>query len=281
MPTREQLAGYPEAVITPHRRAEINLYETLRATPVRPWRGPDTAYESVLWLDATTWESYSLFDSPALPHDGEMTREECLAHSVDCPGANFFYTNKTLPVSYQIPTALSQTQEGVTYFDAPVVIPVLTELLVMSAGVTQLTWMSLTPGEVLTQKAGIAMATGRVVVGGLGLGWLLKEVAAKPEVTEIVVVERNARLLAWLRPVLTAKFPAVAAKVVTWVSDDVYLFMASDLTARRHAAVTYLLDIWPRLGDADFDALFSLYETLLGPKKIWGWGRGTTTPAFS
>ncbi len=35
-------------------------------------------------------------------------------------------------------------------------------------------WMSLTPMEMMTQRSGVQAARGTVVIGGLGLGWLLR-----------------------------------------------------------------------------------------------------------
>ena len=40
-------------------------------------------------------------------------------------------------------------------------------------------WMSLTPSEMATQRPGVQKAQGTVVIGGLGLGWLLRKVCEK------------------------------------------------------------------------------------------------------
>jgi hypothetical protein len=52
-------------------------------------------------------------------------------------------------------------------------------------------WMSLTPNEMLSQRSGIQKASGKVLIGGLGLGWFLRKVCAKPMVEEVIVVEKS------------------------------------------------------------------------------------------
>jgi hypothetical protein len=161
------------------------------------------------------------------------------------------------------------------FFDAPVEMPVLFEQMGPEDDFRQRVWMGLTPMEMITQKKGIDMARGRCVVGGLGLGWFLKEIAAKPEVTEIVVVDLNPQLFGWIMPKLREKFPSVEAKVKC-VEGNVYAYMDDDLRQRGPKDDTvYLLDIWPRFGDADYDRDYVQFEHVLNDR-IWGWGRGAT-----
>ena len=50
-------------------------------------------------------------------------------------------------------------------------------------------WMRLTPLEIQASYFAISMAKGKVGVVGLGLGYVIEEMAQKPEVEEIVVYE--------------------------------------------------------------------------------------------
>ena len=50
-------------------------------------------------------------------------------------------------------------------------------------------WMRLTPLEIEASYFAIRMAKGKVGVVGLGLGYVIEEMAKKPEVEEIVVYE--------------------------------------------------------------------------------------------
>ena len=56
------------------------------------------------------------------------------------------------------------------------------------------TWMSLTPNEIMTCNPGVEAATGRVLVGGCGLGWMAQKIAQKPNVTAVTVVDIMWRL---------------------------------------------------------------------------------------
>ena len=50
-------------------------------------------------------------------------------------------------------------------------------------------WMRLTPLEIQASYFAISMARGKIGVVGLGLGYVVEEMAKKPEVDEIVVYE--------------------------------------------------------------------------------------------
>ncbi len=272
-----------QAELRRRRQEEEATYTALKDTPAEPFRGKDQEFREVLWLRADSWPAYQLFDSPPFLHDGQvMHPTEWAEYTVRCPGTNFYYANKTLPLSYSLQVAVRKGTEGRVFFDGPVVMPVLFEQLGPEEDFRQEVWMGLTPMEMMTQKAGIDRARGRCVVGGLGLGWFLSEIAAKPEVREIVVVERNPELLEWVAPRLEAKFPEVKAKVRRWVAGDAYDYVAKDLVRenfvsdrKRWAAESdtcYLLDIWPAFGDADHDMMFARLEAALGDR-VWGWGR--------
>lgn len=259
------------------REEEKATYDNLRKTPAADWKGKDTPFQDVLWLKAETWEEFRLFDVPNMEHDGYVLDPvEWKAKTVRCPGTNFYYANKTLPLSYSLSTAVSRKRQGRVFFDGPVVMPVLFEQMGPEEDFRQRVWMGLTPMEMITQRKGIDMARGRVVVGGLGLGWFLKEIADKPEVTEIVVVDLNPQLFEWIVPRLKEKFPNVAAKLSKCVAGDVYQFMFDEIQTLGPTDETlYLLDIWPMFGDADYDRNYVQFEHVLGDR-IWGWGRGAT-----
>lgn len=60
--------------------------------------------------------------------------------------------------------------------------------------------MSNTPMEIFTNQKAADMATGRVLINGLGLGMLLHYILQKPDVTEVVVVERDEDVIALVAP---------------------------------------------------------------------------------
>src|SRR4029077_6778467 len=108
-------------------------------------------------------------------------------------------------------------RRGRGYFDDEVVVPVLAEIVPGERQPQVL--MSVTPAEILTLRPGVRLARGRVMIGGLGLGWLLHKVCIKRTVTDVTVVEQSQSLLDWLGPVLRERYPALR-KVKRWLCYD-------------------------------------------------------------
>ena len=124
--------------------------------------------------------------------------------------------------------------------------------------------MSSMPAEMLTQRSGIRMAQGKVLIGGLGIGWFLEQVCSKREVEEVVLVERSQELLDWYGYRLCRAQP----KVKEVICDDVYAVVD------RFPDHQYLLDIWPVLsgmyGAAGDRRLADLRRR--APGRVWAWG---------
>jgi len=143
-------------------------------------------------------------------------------------------------------------------FDAPVWIPVLHD----GDGTT---WMSLTPNEVISQRRGLRMARGEVLIGGLGLGWLARRVAERGAVKHVTVVEKDPDVASFFGESIQRHFGGKVEVVV----DDVY----DHLAARESAAYdTILMDIWSGASDADFDRAFVKLKR--EHPRVWGWGYG-------
>ncbi len=124
--------------------------------------------------------------------------------------------------------------------------------------------MSITPLEVLTQRKAIMLAKGKVLIGGLGLGWLLKKVAAKKSVKEIVVVEISRELLDWYGNKLCADVAKKFNTPVDVIHDDVTKHVGKHGAETRH-----LLDIW----DSYPNYLHGeLEERAKKVPYFWGWG---------
>jgi hypothetical protein len=258
--------GFAAKMAEAERRHERATYERLKKTqkPVQ-WDDLKTGFEKLLFVSAKSWNPVRLFTTPpmeGLPGES-MTQSELRKICVRCPGTNFLYANHVLPEGYPLSIANGVEKRGQVYFDGPVTHPVLYEVTVDGPQV----WMGLTPFEVFTQRPGLRLARGRVVIGGLGLGWFLDAVCRRPAVTEVVLVERSEILLDWMLPRIEKAYPAVKAKKVNWVCDDVYAFMEAD--AANHQTTRYLLDIWPRY--LEYDRRFEDWKGKLG-SNLWGWG---------
>lgn len=136
-------------------------------------------------------------------------------------------------------------------------------------------WMSHTPNEVLSQLGHVQLARARalaakragrpfhVVIGGLGIGWILTQIAALPGVTNVTLVEKNAELADLILPLLCGSLPA-SVGVQVRIGD---LFSS---TGGLEDADLAIVDIWPTYGDVteDYDRLKRLLPKV--PIEVWG-----------
>lgn len=238
-------------------------------SPPAPWHEDETPFANLLYLDAATYEQPPLFGTPPAQPD------YFLGNFLASPNQTMAYQNRVLRRG--TPLRLLGRKEGTVVFDGDVTIPTLIDLRVhgktgepfaasanlQSRATWGAVWMSLTPSEMLSQRGGVRAASGKVVVGGLGLGWLLRKVCEKESVTEVVVVEKNAEVLDWYGRDLCARH----AKVSDVICDDVYRHLG------RHGGDTkYLLDIWFNYHDAKNDwRLRDARRRLKGSVWAWGW----------
>jgi hypothetical protein len=221
----------------------------------------------VLRLDADSYKVERLFDSePALGTDDDGA-------NVISPGGNFGYQNRIFPINQASMTLYGGT-EGAVYWNADVVIPMLIDLKrqcytgelfskdtpLMERMQRGAVWMSLTPMEMITQRSAVKFASGTVVIGGLGLGWLLKKVCAKPGVENVILVEKSQELLDWYGYEMCAELGAVA------ICDDIY-----NQLGKHGVAAKYLLDIWHLFTGAANDEKLRPFRRSL-KRRIWCWG---------
>ena len=102
-----------------------------------------------------------------------------------------------------------------------------------------ITWMSAAQDECLAMKSLAKDASGRVLIGGLGLGILPWMCAAKPLVKSVTVVELQPGVIDLVRPVIDHP-------KITVVHDDVRDYLTS--TTEKYDYIG--LDIWPDIGRA-------------------------------
>jgi hypothetical protein len=242
-------------------------------TPTEGWAGtiPETWDEDttqpqpLLYLDAATYRVETLFDVTPSPR---LSPEYLVS-----PSGNFAYINAIL--SRHEPLKLLGKTPGLVAWNGDVVIPMLIDMQRQSRSGQRFplstperhratwgnVWMSLTPSEMITQRSGVRRASGKVVIGGLGLGWLLKKVCEKEEVREMVVVEISQEVLDWYGYDLGRRY----AKVTGMICNDVYKEIG------RHGDCQYLLDIWPIYQGASMDKRLRHIRRKLG-RRLWAWG---------
>jgi hypothetical protein len=231
------------------------------------WNEDGTPFRHVLRLDAATYRSDPVFDVPAAPWP---EGGDCVVS----PRGNLAYQNRIVPEGQ--PLRLYGNQEGIVVWNGDVAIPTLIDLNrscrtgeffdddtpLMNRVREGAVWMSLTPMEMMTQRSAVKMASDTVVIGGLGLGWLLRKVCEKPDVERVIVVEKSQELLDWYGYKMCGRFE----KAVEVVCDDIYRQMGKHGVAAR-----YLLDIWHLFTGAASDRRLDPFRRKF-KRRLWAWG---------
>lgn len=154
---------------------------------------------------------------------------------------------------------------GKVWFTAPVVVPTLFENCADGPHpwIHGAVIMSLMPMELFSMRQGVRLAKGKVVIGGLGLGELLRQVCAKKSVTEVVVVERRQNLLDWFGYRLCRAQPKVK---------DVICGDAFEHLGKHGMDARYLMDVWNDYGGNKEDWQVQEAQKKHPGLKVWCWG---------
>lgn len=212
-----------------------------QASELEDWDEAKTKFKSRLYLRASTWKPFALYD---------------IAPGEKIEFGNWVYDHAVFPKSGSL--AIYQgRKKGTVFFDDSVVIPRVSRY---EGGFTPRVWMSYTPMECLSQRAGLKMAKGKVLIGGLGMGWLANRVAAKKQVTEVVVVDRDADIIRLAAPCcLSPKTTVVRGDV--WKEVDDY-----------DDDWTFLFDVWPGYGSNKDKPEMLRFKQQRPRAKWWAWG---------
>lgn len=100
-------------------------------------------------------------------------------------------------------------------------------------------WMTVTPSEINTMTTDIQAAFGKVAVFGLGLGYYAFMVSEKPDVSEVIVVERDPEVISLFREFILPQFPNRSK--ITVVEADAYVY-AENMGEKRFDCA--YVDIW-------------------------------------
>lgn len=223
---------------------------TQLADQVTTWNDDTTQFQKLMLIDGASFKPERLFNTPP------VTLENMVMGDVSIRYEQWSYRNGVLPAKRGLLTASGQ-RRGTCYFTEDVVVPTL--LKVPPWGGRLEIMMSITPFEIFTLRSGIKFSRDTVVLGGLGLGWMLKKICARPQVKRVIVVEKSQALLDWFGTRLCAEQP----KVTDVICDSVY-----NQLDKHGDRARYVLDIWP-----SYHRRYDPY--LRGPEmkgKIWGWG---------
>jgi hypothetical protein len=228
-----------------------------------PWDEMKTKFVPRLLLDHTTWK-------PDVLDIGEGLTPQ----SVDAPGVTYgSWGYHLIRAPKHVPYDISQgANRGTSWFDGDTFIPALWQNKPRNV------WMSIVPSEIFTCRPGVLRATKKVVVGGLGLGWMLDRIAAKKTVEELIVVEKSRELLDWYGEALVKKIGRKYDRLIHLEHGDVFAF------ARKHALSDgpkwrWVLDVWKGYGDSSGDPHLKDMRRS-GFTHVWAWGESAYKNAY-
>jgi len=220
---------------------------------VQPWDEDKTKFDSRLVLAAETYKPFRPFK--VLPLKGDQRYKSAnlqlgKAYRNDSPNGNFRYTEWILEAGEWI-DVVQGNRSGKVCFTGDIAVPRVCQLAYGGQKFEMSPWMSYTPMEILTQRGGVRRAKGHVVIGGLGLGWVLRKVLDRKQVTQVTLVEQSQELLDWM--------PLPEDDRLTVVCGD-----ANEVIPNMEADVA-LIDIWPSYGGNYFKKCPKIGH-------VWVWG---------
>lgn len=254
-------------------KPEVSAYYTSRAVP---W-DPQMKYERELVLETSSFMRWIhatcpvVTDMKAIPYAKKNSPEvikvgprwvfylrNVPTYHWTTPSLYIFALGKPRWEKLTLPTFRSGDETGTVTFVEDVSIPVLAD-----SEDRFKPWMSLTPMEVFSQRPGIRKAKGRVLVGGLGMGWLAQQACHKKGVKSVTVVEKDPDVAKFFGDMLREHSPKVTLEIIV---ADVYEYIQN----RENQFDSILMDIWLDHADARFDKRFT--ELKARHQRVWGWG---------
>lgn len=129
-------------------------------------------------------------------------------------------------------------------------------------------WMSMLPVELQSQEIGLRAAYGHTVVCGMGMGWLAANVAMRPAVERVTVVERDPDVIGLMEyQGVFARLPDEARRKVTIVEADALVW-------RPDAPVDSLqADIWLKLLEDDKLDETRRMQANMRADQVYFWGQ--------
>jgi len=217
------------------------------------WDEDKTKFNTSLVLNGATWKPYKVFRLRRTTLPGA---EDRLNKGKTSPSGKFTYVHQILPAGGVLKLAQGRNRRGEVFFTEDVIIPTLLE--------GNQIWMSYTPSEIITQRGGVRRATGTVLVGGLGMGWMLRKIAAKKSVKKIILVEIEQDLMDFYGNKMVGKI-----RQETGVEIEVHVGDVWDHVGKHGADVRHILDIWPSYPAYPNRNERAIISTV---RHFWGWG---------
>lgn len=106
-------------------------------------------------------------------------------------------------------------------------------------------WMTLMPNETVTTLPAVALAKGKVLTYGLGLGYFAFMASQKEEVSSVTVVERSEDVIELFKMHILPQFPQ--REKIRVINTDAFDYAKSDMASEKYDFV--FADIWHDVGD--------------------------------
>ncbi len=257
--------GIPDFLLRPEERKRIKEYERReaerRASLAIPW-DPNMKWQKELNLQAKTYEVPLLFDCKPTKHANPryITDPEEIVIS---KSGEWLYCNKRLKAGLNLPIYQAKAK-GSVMFDGPVTVPAIHNKDYTGRW-NENPYMSLTPGEILSLRTGTRLAKGKVVIGGLGLGYQLVEVSKRKQVDKILVVEKSKDLVDFIYKKIKPRLGMTEVELIVGDAYEVLPKLTADVA---------LIDIFDAYYDKSWDRE-KFERSCPNIKRIWCWGHVT------
>ncbi len=120
--------------------------------------------------------------------------------------------------------------------------------------------MSDSTHEARTNREVLFRSRGRVMIAGLGLGYILHPILRKPSVTQVTVIEKNPDVIALVAPTLKSpKLHIVEADIFKW------------RPPRGTRYQTIYFDVWPNLSVKNLPDMDRLHRAFRSYRAAGGW----------
>jgi hypothetical protein len=127
-------------------------------------------------------------------------------------------------------------------------------------------WMSTHEAEKTTQAEFVAEARGRVLIAGFGLGMVTDAVLSKPEVTEVVVVEKNTEVTQVMSPLIDDMEARHGGRLRIVYGDAFRWF---PYPGKKYDAIYF--DIWPDISPKNMVGMLKLRRRFKKNLAPGGW----------
>lgn len=247
------VTSFGQNILRDSRRDYKQALKEALSYPAQLW-DPNTKFQKYMLINGDSYEAWQKeYQLENIKPDG--VNKNAPDERIDIPGTEMYYAHMVFPKEEGLQIAQGN-RCGLIMFDRPVFVMMIRQHK-KSYQRSDPVWMSFTPMEVFTLRAGTRKARGHTIVAGLGMGYQLIQVTRKKTVKKVTVVEISKELVDWVRPRIEAKLGDCEIDWVVGNAKDVLPTLTADVA---------LVDIFSSYGGNWFSPPCPNIKT------IWCWG---------